>query len=96
MHEAGIPLAVGTDWLDPGRAVLSEMILLNRAGIPMANVLAIATLGGARVLERESDYGAIEPGRKAQLVIFDRNPLDDAEAVLAGKTVIKDGAVVRD
>ena len=96
MHEAGIPLAVGTDWLEPGRAVLSEMILLNRAGIPMANVLAIATRGGARVLERESDYGAVEPGQKAQLVIFDRNPLDDAEAVLAGKTVIKDGAVVRD
>jgi len=30
------------------------------------------------------------------LVIFDRNPLEDAEAVLAGKTVIKDGAVIRD
>ena len=96
MHEAGVPLAVGTDWLDPGRAALSEMILLNRAGIPMANVLAIATLGGARVLERESDYGAVEPGRRAQLVIFDRNPLEDAEAVLAGRTVIKDGAVIRD
>ena len=95
MHAAGIPLAVGTDWLDPGRAVLSEVILLNRAGIPMAEVLSIATRGGARVLERESDYGSIEPGRKAQLVIFDRNPLEDAEAVLAGKTVIKDGTVVR-
>jgi imidazolonepropionase-like amidohydrolase len=95
MYEAGIPLAVGTDWLDPGHAALSEMILLSRAGIPMASVLAIATRGGARVLERESDYGAIEVGKKAQLVIFDRNPLEDEEAVLAGKTVIKDGVVVR-
>jgi len=95
MHDAGIPLAVGTDWLDPGRVELSELILLHRAGIPMANVLAIATLGGARALERETDYGSVEPGRKAHLVIFDRNPLEDAEAVLAGKTVIKDGMVVR-
>jgi imidazolonepropionase-like amidohydrolase len=95
MYDAGIPLAVGTDWLDPGRVELSELILLHRAGIPMANVLAIATLGGARVLERETDYGSVEPGRKAQLVIFDRNPLEDAEAVLAGKTVIKDGVVLR-
>jgi hypothetical protein len=94
-HAAGVPLAVGTDWLDPGRAVLSELILLHRAGIPMAEVLSIATRGGARVLERDTDYGSIEPGRKAQLVIFDRNPLEDAEAVLAGKTVIKDGVVVR-
>jgi imidazolonepropionase-like amidohydrolase len=96
LHEAGIPLAVGTDWLDPGRAALSEIILLHHAGIPMANVLCIATLGGARVMEREDDYGTIEAGRKAQLVIFDRNPLEDAEAVLAGKTVIKDGVVVRE
>jgi imidazolonepropionase-like amidohydrolase len=96
MHQAGIPLAVGTDWLDPGRVVLSEMILLNRAGIPMNEVLAIATRGGARVLERETDYGAIEAGRKAQLVIFERNPLDDPEAMFARKTVIKDGVIVRD
>jgi imidazolonepropionase-like amidohydrolase len=95
MHEAGIGLAVGTDWLDPGRAVLSEMILLHRAGIPMAEVLAVATRGGARVMEREADYGSIETGRKGHLVIFDRNPLEDPEAVLAGKTVIKDGVVLR-
>ena len=62
MHEAGVGLAVGTDWLDPGHAVLSEMILLQRAGIPMADVLCIATRGGARVMERENDYGTIEPG----------------------------------
>ena len=48
----------------------------------------------ARVMEREDDYGTIEPGRKAQVVIFDRNPLEDPEAVLAGKTLIKDGVVV--
>ena len=95
LHEAGVPLAVGTDWMDPGRAVLSEVILLERAGIPMADVLAIATLGGARVMERDAEYGTIEPGRKANLVIFDRNPIGDPEAVLAGKTVIKDGVVVR-
>jgi imidazolonepropionase-like amidohydrolase len=95
MHEAGIPLALGTDWLEPGRVALSEMILLHQAGIPMADVLSIATLGGARVMERDADYGSIEAGRMAQLVIFDRNPIDDPEAVLAGKTVIKDGVIVR-
>lgn len=57
----------------------------------MKDVLAIATRGGARVLEREADYGAVEPGRKAHLVIFDRNPLDNPTGVLGEKTVIKDG-----
>ncbi|HEX6049349.1 MAG TPA: amidohydrolase family protein [Gemmatimonadaceae bacterium] len=93
LHEAGVPLAVGTDWLDPGRAVLSEMLLMHDAGIPIADVLAIATLGGARSLERETEYGAIDAGRRAHLVIFDRSPLDDPNALLGAKTVIKDGVV---
>ena len=93
LHEAGVPLAVGTDWLDSGRAALSEMLLFNQAGIPMADVLAIATLGGARALEREAEYGVVDAGRRAHLVIYDRNPLEDAEALLGPKTVIKDGVV---
>lgn len=93
LHEAGVPLAVGTDWLDSGRAALSEMLLFNQAGIPMADVLAIATLGGARALDREAEYGVVEAGRRAHLVIFDRNPLEDAEGLLGAKTVVKDGVV---
>ena len=94
LNRAGVTLAVGTDTRYPGKAVLSEILLLERAGIPMAEALGIATLGGAKVLERERDYGAIEPGKKAHLVIFDRSPLDDSRAILGAKTVIKDGRVV--
>lgn len=93
LHSAGVPLAIGTDWLDPGRAVLSEMLLLHQAGIPMPDVLAIATLGGARALDREAEYGVIDAGRRAHLVIFDRNPLEEAEALVGAKTVIKDGVI---
>jgi imidazolonepropionase-like amidohydrolase len=95
LHEAGVPLAIGTDWLEPGKAALSEMLLLHRAGIPMADVLAIATLGGARAVEREGDYGVVETGRKAHLVIFDRNPLQEPNALLGSKMVIKDGIIAR-
>jgi imidazolonepropionase-like amidohydrolase len=95
LHGAGVPLAVGSDWLDPGAAVLSEMLLLVDAGIPMADVLSMATLEGARIMRRERDYGRIAPGSKAHFVLFDRNPLADPRAVLGGKVVIKDGLVVR-
>jgi len=61
MHEAGVGLAVGTDWLDPGHAVLSELILLQRAGIPMAEVLCIATRGGARA--RDGTRGRLRNDR---------------------------------
>jgi imidazolonepropionase-like amidohydrolase len=93
MHRAGVQLAVGSDWLDPGRTILSEILLLHRAGIPMSEALSIATLGGARHLEREADFGSITPGRKAHLVMFDRSPLEVPGALLGAKTVIKDGRI---
>lgn len=95
MHEAGVRLAVGTDWADPGRAVLSEMLLLEDLGIPMPEVFRIATLDGARAIGVSDRVGAVEPGMRAHLVIFDSDPLDDPRAILGGKTVIKDGVVVR-
>jgi imidazolonepropionase-like amidohydrolase len=94
MHEAGIRLAAGTDWLDPGRTLLAEIAVLHQAGLPMADALSIATLGSARAMERESEYGTIEPGRKAQLVIFERDPLRDPQGLFAGKIVVKDGRIV--
>jgi imidazolonepropionase-like amidohydrolase len=93
MHEAGVQLALGTDTVDPGKSALSELLLLHEAGIPMPDVLAIGTLGSAEVIELPHLYGTIEPGKRANLVLLDRNPLEDPLALLGGKTVIKDGVV---
>ena len=93
MWEAGIPLAVGTDWAEPGPAVLSEIALLHDAGIPMPDSLAIATLGGAAAIGVDDEVGAIEPGYRANLVLWDDDPLADPSALFGGITVIKDGAV---
>ncbi len=91
MWEAGIPLAVGSDWAEPGLATLSEIALLHDAGIPMADSLSIATLGTARAIGIDDDVGTIEPGKRASLVLWEASPLEDPRALFAGKTVIKDG-----
>jgi len=93
MHEEGVQLAVGSDTVEPGAAVLSEMMLLHDAGIPMSSVLQIGTYGGAEVAELSSFLGSIEPGKRAHFVLFDENPLENPEAPLGGKTVVKDGVV---
>jgi len=93
LHEAGVPLAVGTDTVDPGPAVLSEILLFHEAGLPMSEVLRIATLGTTEVMERSRDYGSVEAGKRAHFVLFDENPLDDPRGLLGGKTVVKDGVV---
>lgn len=65
MYDAGVPLNLGTDAQDPGKAVLSEMLLLHDAGIPMAGVLKIATLNSAVDIGQCRDYGSVEVGKRA-------------------------------
>ena len=93
LYEDGIRLNLGTDTYDPGKAVLSEMLLLHDAGIPMAGVFKIATLNSAQDIGQGVLYGAIEVGKRADLILFERNPLEDSRNLLGPKTVVKDGVV---
>jgi imidazolonepropionase-like amidohydrolase len=92
-YEAGVRLNLGTDTPDPGKAALSEMLLLNQAGIPMVGVFRIATLNGAEEVGQASAVGTIEPGKRADLILFDQSPIDRPNNLLGGKTVIKSGVV---
>ncbi|HJU73985.1 MAG TPA: amidohydrolase family protein [Gemmatimonadaceae bacterium] len=92
-YDAGVQLNIGTDTPEPGKSVLSEMLLLHDAGIPMSQVFRIATLDSAHGIGRGAEYGSIEPGKRANLVLFEGNPLREPRDLLGGKTVIKDGVV---
>jgi hypothetical protein len=54
-----------------------ELLLLEEAGIPRAEVLRIATRNAAIALHRESEMGTIEPGKMADLVVLSKDPLAD-------------------
>lgn len=93
MYDAGIVLAIGTDHKDGGKAMLSEMLLLHEAGIPMKDCFRIATINSAKVIGQEERCGSITPGKRANMVIFDQNPLDNPENLLKGKSIVKDGMI---
>jgi imidazolonepropionase-like amidohydrolase len=93
MDSIGVHLAVGSDTQEPGRSVLDELCLLRDAGIPSWRVLRIATLYSAEAVGQGREYGAIEKGRRADLVLFDDDPLRDMHAVFGPKTIVKDGIV---
>ncbi|NKB66795.1 MAG: amidohydrolase family protein [Candidatus Latescibacteria bacterium] len=96
MHKAGVRLTIGTDWRDPGKAVLSEMMLLQESGIPMRDVFRIATWNGAQAIGIEQDVGSIEVGKRANLVLFSGNPLQNPRHLLGQRLVIKGGVVWQD
>jgi imidazolonepropionase-like amidohydrolase len=56
-----------------------------------AEVLHAATIGSAETIGRQEEMGSLEPGKFADLVILDRNPLDKIENTLAIAQVMKNG-----
>lgn len=74
LHGRGVPLVIGTDGL-PGIVFAHEMALYVQAGIPPAQVLRMATLGAAEVMGMDRELGSIAPGKLADLVVIDGDPL---------------------
>ncbi|GHA62231.1 amidohydrolase family protein [Pontibacter akesuensis] len=93
--DKGIKIRIGTDSRRGGEALLSELLLLSEAGIPVEDILQIATWNGAEAMKIESKYGSIETGKKADLLIFEQSPFDNYKNFLSEKTVIKGGKVFK-
>ncbi len=73
MHAAGIPLVAGTD-ATPGFAMQRELELYAQAGIPVPEVLRIATWNGAKHSDRAHEIGSIERGKLADVFLVDGDP----------------------
>lgn len=78
-HEMDIPILTGTDGAMtlPGISLHQELELLVQAGLTQAAALQAATINPARALKQEHVLGSITPGKQADLIILDANPLDD-------------------
>jgi imidazolonepropionase-like amidohydrolase len=97
VRDAGIAIAAGTDAGNIGTvhgpSIFRELELMVRAGLSPAEVLAAATLGGARMLGLEKDLGDIAPGKLADLVVLDADPLAGVRNLSRIHRVIKGGQV---
>jgi imidazolonepropionase-like amidohydrolase len=80
MHAHGVRILAGTDSLDPhnipGHSLHKELRLLTEAGFPANEALSAATTNPAEFLHR-AEFGAVQKGRRADLVILDADPLAD-------------------
>lgn len=71
-----------------GFGFVQEMELLREAGFSPLEVIHSATLQGARQLWIDDDYGSIEVGKKADIVVVGENPLENLH-VLFGTGAVK-------
>ena len=90
MRAGGI-VGMGSHGEIPGLGFHWEMEAHVMGGWTPAEVLRAATLGSAEAIGRESDLGSIEPGKIADLLVLDRNPLSDIRNTLSLSQVMQGG-----
>jgi imidazolonepropionase-like amidohydrolase len=100
--QAGGKVALGTDYgccepgYVPGGMPVKEMQLLLNAGLTPMQVIVAATKHGAEVSNLGDELGTIEPGKLADIIVVDGDPLVDIRAMENVTAVIKGGQVVVD
>jgi imidazolonepropionase-like amidohydrolase len=96
-HEAGCLLSTGTDYtlltMLPGWTLWREMEIFAEAGLPPMAVLKAATWNGAYAVGRTDLLGSLEPGKLADFVVLDANPLERVGNVRRVHRVVKGGIV---
>jgi imidazolonepropionase-like amidohydrolase len=98
MHKVGVSIMAGTDTgasnqnMFPGFSLHDELTFLVKGGLTPLEALQCATLNAAKWLNRLDTLGTVEPGKLADLVLLDADPLQDihnttkiSEVFLGGK-----------
>jgi hypothetical protein len=94
MHQAGVRLVTGTDAAGArlvGFSLQNELVDLVRAGLTPLESLQAATINPAIAFGRTADSGSVEPGKFADLVLLDANPLQQIENTQRVAAVIAAG-----
>ena len=94
LHDAGVPLAIGTDLSASGPFYLRELQLTKAAGLSNWQVLQLATVGGARHLDLP-ETGQLAAGYVADFIVLTTNPVTDLNALTTVHTVVQQGKAHR-
>ena len=85
LHEAGAKLVAGTDMnfvgVFPGLSLHRELEDLVAAGLSPYEALACATVNAAVCLGRAGEFGTVDAGGRADLILLETDPLEDVGAI---------------
>lgn len=80
MIDGGVTIATGTDAGNIGTQHASsfyhEVNAMHQSGLSMWQLLQASTINGARALGKQDEFGSIHIGKRADLLLLDKNPID--------------------
>ena len=88
---SGVRFACGTDSMHG--LMPFELQTLVRFGVPPADALLAATRWGAEACRIDDEVGTLQPGKRADLIALDGDPLKDMAALTRVSLVMKDGVI---
>ena len=94
-HKAGVKILVGTDandtYIFPGFSVHEEMAILVSAGLSPMEVLQAATIKAAAYANQSEDFGSVDAGKVADLLLLKADPTEDIRNTSSIEAVIYRG-----
>lgn len=97
LSDAGVLIATGTDAGNIGTlhasSYLEELKRMQKSGMSNWQIIQASTINGAKILNKENEWGSIAVGKKADLVLLHDNPVDNIENTSKIYRVINRGVV---
>jgi len=90
LYDGGVTLVAGTDAFGSS-SYNTELELYEKAGIPAPAVLQIATIGSARVIKQDRDYGSLSVGKVADIIVVGGKPAEHVADLRKVEQVLRAG-----
>ena len=85
LHKAGAGILLGTDAAQsyhiPGYSIHEELVMLVEAGLSPYEAIEAGTRNAAEAMGKSDEFGTIEAGKRADLILLEDNPLDDVSNI---------------
>jgi imidazolonepropionase-like amidohydrolase len=94
LFDAGVPIVAGTDGALPGYSVLRSIEMYVEAGMTPMQAIESATRVPAESMGLAKDTGTIEPGKRADLIVLDADPLANISNIRKLRWVVANGRVM--
>ena len=97
LSDAGVLIATGTDAGNIGTlhasSYLAEFQAMKKSGMDNWKIIQASTINGAKVLNKENEFGSITIGKKANIILLNANPIEAIENITKINRVINNGII---